>query len=92
MVGARYLSQYREILSESSLLKVCEVLSLVCETEDYLTYTSEYVSSDADYELLLELRESFLKDQLQKLDRRKFVRPLVDAIDLLTRKHNRKKK
>ena len=61
-------------------LVAAQALSLMVDTEDFLTHKSEYYANE-DVEALLQLKENVLQDLMSDLDARKLVRPLVDAID-----------
>ena len=81
----------KDVLPEADMLKACEALSIIVQTEDYNTYREEYISS-ADLENFLDFKKEVLTPLQSKLaaDQRRLVRPMGDAIDkskrLLARK------
>jgi hypothetical protein len=87
----RILMRVKDVLPEADMLKACEALSIIVQTEDYNTYREEYISS-ADLENFLDFKKEVLTPLQSKLaaDQRRLVRPMGDAIDkskrLLARK------
>ena len=61
-------------------LIACQALSLIVDTEDFITHKDSYYSND-DVDSMIELKENIVQDLMSDFDNRKLVRPLSDCID-----------
>jgi hypothetical protein len=61
-------------------LIACQALSLLVDTEDFITHKESYYTND-DVDALVALKETIVQDLMSDFDNRKLVRPLADCID-----------
>jgi hypothetical protein len=90
MLAARLLSMVLPSLLSAHVLVSVETLSLLADTEDFQTHRQQYIRSVDDVTLLLSLRASCLVPLQSEMDKRKLVRPLIDAIDRAKRQYRLK--
>lgn len=73
-------------------LKACEAISLIAQTEDFVTNPTKYydTSNAKEINALLDFREQVLPGLMTDFDSRKTLRPLADVIDRIKRQMSRK--
>lgn len=81
MLSVQTLCMIGKYLLRAHKLKAAEALSLLAESEDFVTYRPEYIQTQQDVDILLEFKETVLADLITDFENRKLVRPLIDAID-----------
>jgi hypothetical protein len=77
-------------ISETYIMKILESLSLISDTDDFKTYTIQYIANISDVEELIELKTKVLQGLLTNMDNRRIIRPLSDCIDKAKRTHKLK--
>ena len=63
------------------VLKMIESLSLLVETEDYSTYRDQYITSQDELEILINLQTTCIAEYNKDMSNRKITRPFMEAID-----------
>jgi len=87
--AARVLNVFGKQLVKSHRLIAVESLALIVDSEDFATNPRQYIGPE-DLDIMLELKENVLQELMQDMEKRKVVRPLVDAIDKAKRQLARK--
>jgi hypothetical protein len=69
-------------------LKACESISLLIQTEDFVTLPDQYydVNNAREMNELLDFREKVLPELMIDFESKKMLRPLADVIDKIKRK------
>ena len=71
-------------------MKILESLSLIADTDDFKTYTIQYITNISDVEELIELKTNVLQGLLTNMENRRMIRSLLDCIDKSKRTHKLK--
>lgn len=87
--AVRVLSIFGAKMVKSHRLIAVESLAFIVDTEDFATNPRQYIAAE-DLELLLEFKETVLLELMQDTEKRKVIRPLVDAIDKAKRQLSKK--
>ena len=93
IVGIKFLNKYSEALPVPTLLKCLQALAHLADSEEFSTYRDIHIDTGNGEEmsLLLSFKEKCLADYSTDMEKRKIVRPLVDAIDRAERTFNLRK-
>ncbi len=83
--GIYFLNLFHDFLPVPVLMKCIGALSLIVQTEDYLTYRDIYLKTSINDEIIFAFKENCLKKYHMKSEYRKIVRPLMDEIDRFIR-------
>jgi hypothetical protein len=86
-LASKFLCAYFADLPKPVVLKATEALSLLVETESFVTDRDAFIT---DIESLIVLRTECLPALMTEFENRKYVRPLVDCIDRAKRMRDRK--
>ena len=84
MLSIRVLLAYGRYISESHLLRCCQALNYLIDTEDFETYTKQYHTTD-DVQQLVDLKEKVLNGIKLDSSQKRHIRELSDYIDKLKR-------
>ena len=87
MLTVEFLEAYHDNFSNSVTLVIIEALVLMADSEDFATYKSEYVTGEADAQLLNRVNESCLKKFQRDFTIKRMMRPLTDCIAQMRRKY-----
>ena len=87
MQSVQFLETYHDSMSSAVALTAIEALVLMADSEDFSTYKSEYVTGEADAQLLNRLNESCLKSFQKDFANKRMMRPLTDCISQFRRKY-----
>lgn len=68
-------------IPETYIMKILESLSLITDTDDFKTYTIQYITNASDVEELIELKTNVIQGLLTTMDNRRILRSLLDCID-----------
>ena len=85
--GLRVLAKVDGMVLPSHIFKAVTAMAFLCESEDFITYPEQYVSSAADVAFLSDFRAKTMAPFLADFDRKKALRPLIDAIDKAKRQN-----
>jgi hypothetical protein len=81
MKTIRNLTEFgTEIIPKHKLL-VATALAYLVDTEDFLTHRDQYIIGREDIEDLVRCKEQVLQGLMTDLEKKKVIRPLIDAID-----------
>jgi len=87
--AVRVLNTFGKSMVKTHQLIAVESLAFIVDTEDFATNPRDYIMAE-DLELLLEFKETILQELMQDMEKRKVIRPLVDAIDKAKRQLSKK--
>lgn len=87
MHSVQFLETYHDSLSPSVALTVIEALVAIADSEDFATFKNEYVTGEADAQVLNRLHESCLKKFQKDFSIKRMMRPLTDCISQFRRKY-----
>ncbi len=88
--AVQVLTSFGPLMVKAQRQIAAEALALIADSEDFSTNTRQHYDA-SDLPLMLECKEKVLSELMQDLDKRKLVRPLVDAIDKAKRQFGSKK-
>lgn len=77
---AMHLSAHITLLNAADISVGAEVLSLICNTEDFDSHDDYYVDSPEAESALLSLYDDYLEEATEDVDIRKRLRPLLDIM------------
>lgn len=69
-----------EIIPKHKLL-IAASLAYLVDTEDFITHRDQYITCRDDVDELVRCKEQVLQGLMTDLEKKKIVRPLMDAID-----------
>ncbi|ETV71902.1 hypothetical protein H257_13032 [Aphanomyces astaci] len=78
---ASHIQRHWKSFSDTDVIVACEVLALLCDTEDFQTHGPSYVSSAQTCRDLRAIQEDILDGLMEDLDMRKKLRPLLDVVN-----------
>ena len=86
VTAARVIVMYHESgkVASNVLYKCCVALSMLVDTDDFVTYTTEYVTS-SDLDCCTKLHALCMKEYQGDSASRAAMRPLLDCINKLKR-------
>ena len=90
MTAIRMLSIVHTGILTAHMLVAIESLSLMVDTDDFTTYTAQYVTNSSDAEILLAFKAKCVQPLSTDMDKRRLMRSLVDVIDKSKRKYRLK--
>ncbi len=90
MTAIRVLSVVYSGVLTSHMLVAVEALSLLADTEDFSTYSTQYVVNVGDAEIMVAFKAKCLQPLSTDMEKRRLMRNLVDAIDKSKRKYRLK--
>lgn len=87
MTAVQVLLMFGTAILTAHRLKACEALSLLVQTEDYVTLPTQYYDTINAKEIncLLDFREQIIPPLMVDFESKKAIRPLADAIDKIKR-------
>lgn len=85
------LLQYGHDLHVNHRFTAAKALASLVETEDFCTHREAFYSQSAgDIDRMIQFKDSFLAEFTSDLEKRKPIRPLLDAIDRAKRMNRTK--
>ena len=82
MIIIKYIFKISNYITDDIMIDILETMSILVETEDFVTYREKYVSAE-DIDNLVEIKKEILMplQSALKPEKRRALRPLSDAID-----------
>jgi hypothetical protein len=84
--AVRFLDKYHRMMAPQCVMTAAEALAMIADTEDFVTYRSQYIENEADNHALQSLRTNCLAEFQSDFDARRKLRPLLDAADQAKRR------
>lgn len=93
MTSIKFLFQTFNLLPEDKLFTILTMLSTLVDTEDFVTYLSQYVPQAEDVSDLVDFKKEIVMplQRSASVEQRRALRPLCDAIDKCKRTMGSKK-